>query len=109
MVLADLADPGSGDRLLAAVADLGITVDTVINNAGSGLTKEFADCDASEIGLQLRLNIDAVVDISRAFLPQLLTSGRGALVNVASLTSRFRAIGEPGCFDHGERCSELQR
>ena len=44
------------------------------------------DSSADDIDQQLHLNIDTVVGISRALLPALLDSARGALVNVASLT-----------------------
>lgn len=86
VLVADLAAEGVGDRLLAALEQRGLQVDTVINNAGLGMTKPFRDMSSEEIKGQLRVNVDAVVDITRALLPQLTARGRGALVNIASLT-----------------------
>ncbi len=83
----DLAQDDRGRRLREVVSDLGVRVDTVVNNAGAALAKNFADTTYEDVSLQLKLNVDAVVDISQAFLPQLLASGRGALINVASLTA----------------------
>ena len=85
-VLGHVAPDGAGHDLARLVATLGLTVDTVVNAAGAGRTEQFADSDAAVLHQQLALNVHAVVDVSHAFLPQLVRSGRGALVNVASLT-----------------------
>ncbi|MFD9700257.1 SDR family NAD(P)-dependent oxidoreductase [Lentzea sp. NPDC059081] len=79
----DLTGERSGQRL---AEQLDVAVDTVVNCAGVAHTKPFAELTEDEIHVQLRVNVDAVVDISHAFLPRLVGSGRGALVNVASLT-----------------------
>ncbi|WP_374947721.1 SDR family NAD(P)-dependent oxidoreductase [Agreia sp.] len=86
VVSVDLSLDHSGRRLRESVDALGVQVDTLVNCAGAGLTKPFAESTEEEILRQLRLNVDAVVDISRAFLPSLIQSGRGALINVGSLT-----------------------
>lgn len=85
----NLLEADAGVRLVDAVRDLGIAVDTVVNCAGAGRTVDFASSDLSDAQSQLRLNVEVVVEISHAFLPQLTASGRGALVNVASLTAYF--------------------
>lgn len=85
VVGADLSHPGSGTLLADAVADLGVSVDTLINNAGFGKTATFAQSSRDDVQAQLGLNVTAVVDITQSFLPQLLASDKGALVNVASL------------------------
>jgi short-subunit dehydrogenase len=86
VVPSDLAAHGAGQELAHRVASLGLTVDTVVNAAGIGRTEDFAGSPTDAVHQQLALNVDAVVDVSHAFLPQLVGSGRGALVNVASLT-----------------------
>ena len=82
----DLTTDGAGYDLARRVSSIGLTVDTVINAAGTGRTEPFATSDAAALHQQLALNVHAVVDVSHAFLPQLVSSGRGALVNIASLT-----------------------
>jgi short-subunit dehydrogenase len=83
----DLSAERAGYVLAEHLAGAGIAVDTVINCAGVGVTRSFGNCADEEIQRQLRVNINAAVDISHAFLPKLLESGKGALVNVASLTA----------------------
>ncbi|MFD4640122.1 SDR family NAD(P)-dependent oxidoreductase [Lentzea sp. NPDC058436] len=85
----DLTEDRSGRRLAERVG----RVDTVVNCAGVAKTGSFEDSTEDEIRLQLRVNVDAVVDISHAFLPRLKASGQGALVNVASLTAHLPVPG----------------
>ncbi|MGD8168846.1 SDR family NAD(P)-dependent oxidoreductase [Herbiconiux sp. P16] len=89
----DLAVPDAGGRLRAELADRGITVQTVINNAGFGTRGPFAEEDAAVLASEIQLNVAALVDVSRAFLPDLLAAAggpaSGALVNIAS-TAAFQ-------------------
>lgn len=83
----DLSEDRAGYRLADQLDATGLRVDTVINCAGIGVTGPFGDSTEEEIRRQLRVNIDATVEVSHAFLPQLIDSGTGALINVASLTA----------------------
>lgn len=83
----DLSAERAGYVLAEELAEAGIAIDTVINCAGVGVTRSFRHSTDEEIERQLRVNINATTDISHAFMPQLLEPGRGALVNVASLTA----------------------
>ncbi|WP_030891688.1 SDR family NAD(P)-dependent oxidoreductase [Streptomyces sp. NRRL S-1868] len=85
-VVFDLGDERGGWLLKQRLDGLGIRVDTVINSAGMGATKPFAESTAAEARAQLQIDATAVMEVSQAFLPDLLASGRGALVNVGSLT-----------------------
>ncbi|MFI9650754.1 SDR family NAD(P)-dependent oxidoreductase [Streptomyces sp. NPDC052040] len=80
----DLNGHGAAERLAAELAARGIAVDTLVNCAGVGTRGGFATEDAAAISRELQLNITALVELTRALLPQMLASGRGALVNVAS-------------------------
>ncbi|WP_182047600.1 SDR family NAD(P)-dependent oxidoreductase [Curtobacterium sp. ME26] len=82
----DLAQPGAAARLRVAVEEAGWKIDTLINCAGAGLTKAFAETTQAEIDMQVDLDIGAVLAVTRLFLPDVLASGRGAIVNVGSLT-----------------------
>jgi uncharacterized protein len=77
----DLGEPDAGPRLLAAASDLQVT--SLINNAGFGDQQPFADADLDRLVAQLRLNVEALVSVTHAFLPQL----SGVLLNVASNAS----------------------
>jgi short-subunit dehydrogenase len=87
VVAADLSAPGAAAGLVQTLTRQGLSVDTLVNNAGFGKTGLFSESSTRDLHEQLSLNIDAVVDLTQALLPQLLRSGHGALVNVASLTA----------------------
>jgi uncharacterized protein len=83
----DLSRPGAGIALADWLSDDGVHVDTLINNAGVGTHGDFVAQDPDAIETQVQLNVGAVVDLTRALLPQLLVSGHGALVNIASTSA----------------------
>nr|WP_199239253.1 SDR family oxidoreductase [Streptomyces sp. ICBB 8177] len=83
-IAADLARAGAGASLREELRARGLTVQTLINNAGFGSHGAFAEQDPEQISRMIQLNACAVADVSRAFLPQLVADGRGALVTVAS-------------------------
>lgn len=87
VIAADLAVPGAMAGVVATLAERGLRVDSLVNNAGLGKTAPFAESSIDDVHAQIGLNVAAVVDLTHALLPQLLASGRGALLNVASLTA----------------------
>jgi short-subunit dehydrogenase len=78
----DLANDAAS--LPGKVADLGFQVDVLVNNAGFGTHGRFADIDPARDAEQVRLNCEAVVTLTHAFLPGMLERGRGGVITVAS-------------------------
>ncbi|MCX4717550.1 SDR family NAD(P)-dependent oxidoreductase [Streptomyces virginiae] len=83
-IAADLARPGAAAALRADLDALGVPVHTLINNAGFGTHGPFADEDPTRVSEMIQLNVLAVTELTREFLPALTADGRGALVTVAS-------------------------
>ena len=86
----DLAQPGAASALADEVERGGFAVSTLINNAGFGLTGRFAALPAARQREMIDLNVAALVELSRIFLPTMLARGEGAILNVAS-TAAFQA------------------
>ncbi|WP_369777503.1 SDR family NAD(P)-dependent oxidoreductase [Streptomyces sp. R33] len=84
VIAMDLAVEGCGELLAAEVERRGITVSSVINNAGFGTYGPFHEEDPQRLRQEVGLDVMAVVDISRAFIGTLRRRGEGVLVNVAS-------------------------
>jgi uncharacterized protein len=80
----DLAAPDAAGRLRAGIRERGLRVDGLVNNAGFGTKGPFAEADPARAVEMVRLNAEAVVALSREFLPDLQRAGSGILVNVAS-------------------------
>jgi uncharacterized protein len=70
--------------LRARVDKLGASVDLLVNNAGFGLNGPFAELDGRRQAEEVRVNCEAVVTLTRAFLPDMLKRGRGGVIIVAS-------------------------
>jgi len=61
-----------------------ISVDFLINNAGFGAYGEFAEMPIDEILGQIGLNIIALTELTRLFLPSMIARRSGRIMNVAS-------------------------
>lgn len=82
---ADLGAAEGPDRLIAAVGEAGLVVDTLINNAGFGARGGVAELSAERQLGQIDLNCRALVALTHAVLPGMIARGQGAILNVASL------------------------
>jgi len=60
-------------------------VDLLVNNAGFGTGGPFARADVEAEASMLRVHLLAPVRLMRAALPSMVSRGRGAVINVASL------------------------
>jgi short-subunit dehydrogenase len=87
VIPADLSKKAPGKALAAQVAKRGMRVDLLINNAGFGTVGAFHKQEAARQQQMVALNAAAVVDLSYAFLPDMLDAGHGGIINVASLAA----------------------
>ncbi len=88
---ADLGRPGDRDRWAAELEDAGVDVEILVNNAGLGVFGEFAGSSRDRELQQLRVDVEAVVDLMSRYLPGMVARGRGAVINMAS-TSGFQPL-----------------
>ena len=59
-------------------------VDLLVNNAGFGLRGRFLELDPEREAEMVRVNCEAVVTLTHAFLPGMVERGRGGVITVAS-------------------------
>jgi short-subunit dehydrogenase len=59
-------------------------VDLLVNNAGFGLHGRFLESAEGRDAEMVRVNCEAVVILTRAFLPGMIERGRGGVITVAS-------------------------
>ena len=115
-IAADLGEEPARDAIEAELAELGLTVEVLVNNAGFGGFGPFADQDRERELAMLRLNVEAVVDLEARFLPAMVERGRGAVINIAS-TAAFQPIPDNATYaatkafvlSHGEAVHEELR
>ncbi len=82
IVDADLARPGSCERVLAAAGEAPIEI--LINNAGFGTYGPFAETPLERTEELLAVNVTALTRLTALVLPAMLGRGRGYIMNVAS-------------------------
>ena len=87
VIAADLSRPGVGTWLTEEAEHIGVTVTSVINNAGFATYGPFHEEDPERLRREIAVDVTAVVDVSRAFIGQLRTRGDGFLINVASMAA----------------------
>jgi short-subunit dehydrogenase len=88
-VALDLAAESAARGLFDQLQSEGVVVDVVVNNAGFGVFGEFAGMAEEEIRGQIELNVSALTQLTRLFLPGMLERRGGKIMNVAS-TAAFQ-------------------
>ena len=84
IVALDLAAPIAPKFLFDQLQSEKISVDILVNNAGFGVHGQFAEMPEAEILGQLDLNIRALTELTRLFLPPMIARRSGRVMNVAS-------------------------
>jgi uncharacterized protein len=84
IIAMDLSTPDAAERLTRELETRQLTIDVLINNAGSGDYGEFWTLEASKTAQMLHLNITTLTMLSRALLPGMVARKRGKIMNVAS-------------------------
>jgi short-subunit dehydrogenase len=87
----DLTEADAPARLERALAERGMVVDLLVNNAGLGHTGRFAEAPLPRILEIVDLDLRALVELTRRFLPGMLERGRGGIINVVS-TAAFQPV-----------------
>jgi uncharacterized protein len=88
---ADMTDPDGRDRVAAAIEEHGLAVEILVNNAGFGGHETFVGTPRERHIQMVRVNVEAVVDLSARYLPAMIERGRGAVINLAS-TAAFQPM-----------------
>ncbi|WP_106401083.1 SDR family NAD(P)-dependent oxidoreductase [Actinocorallia populi] len=84
VLVQDLAEPDAASRVADGLADRGLSVDLLVNNAGFGTCGRFEEISGARDHDQLMVNVVALVDLTHELLPGMLERGRGSIINVAS-------------------------
>src|ERR1035441_7762359 len=91
IVVADLNDTDAPQQIYESTEGAGIPVDILINNAGLGQFGAFATSPVEQELSQVRVNCEAVVRLSRLFVPRMVERRRGWVLVLAS-TASFQPI-----------------
>jgi short-subunit dehydrogenase len=91
VIAADLADEGGRDRLQQELGGRGRAVEVLVNNAGFGHQADFARSPRERMVEMVRVNVEAVVDLTSRFIGPMVDRGRGSVINISS-TAAFQPL-----------------
>ena len=87
--VADVAAEDSPERIISAARDRLGGLELLVNNAGVSWVGQFADMPAEELDRVISVNVRALMLLCRHAVPLLAGSGRGQIINVASLAAHL--------------------
>src|SRR5690606_26533015 len=84
----DVSNPDAVAALVDHVTGTLGPVDALINNAGIGIFKSFAEMTLDEWDRTFAVNVRSLYLVTRAVLPAMRAKGQGDIINVASLAGK---------------------
>jgi len=98
-VLADLADPGAPEAIVAEVAGLLGPIDILVNNAARGVYLPLENWSSAAVARLFQVNVFSPFALCRLVIPEMKRRRTGAIVNVSSIVAD-RPLGPPyGLFE----------
>jgi short-subunit dehydrogenase len=91
IVAADLNDPAAPQQIYDATEGAGLAVDILINNAGLGQFSAFYESPVDQELSQVRVNCEAMVRLTRLFVPCMVARRCGWIMILAS-TASFQPV-----------------
>ena len=105
----DVADPAAVDRSVAAVVQRAGKVDVLMNHAGLVIVRPFLETSDDDWHRTMQVNLMGMVHTSRAVLPHMLASGKGSIVNTASISGLTASALESAYCTSKGACIQLTR
>jgi short-subunit dehydrogenase len=96
VIACDVADADARAGLFDEVQRRGLTVDILVNNAGIGTMGPVKDASVPDEIAQVRVNVEAVIDLTTRAVQLMVPRGRGAILNVGSTAGFLPFPGQAG-------------
>ncbi len=85
VIAKDLEEPDAAQEIFDELQEAGIEIDILVNNAGHGSQGKWWEMSIDEDLSVMRLNVEAVLRLTKFFLPPMLRRNRGRILNTASM------------------------
>lgn len=96
VIACDVSDPDARAGLFDEVERRGLQADILVNNAGIGTMGAVKDADVAQEIAQIRVNVEAVIDLTTRAVQLMVPRGRGAILNVGSTAGFHPFPGQAG-------------
>jgi uncharacterized protein len=87
VVVCDLSDSGAAERLCVGLAERGIAIDALVNNAGFGVPGRYLESEWARHAAALQVMAVGLAELTHRILPGMIDRGYGRVINVASLAA----------------------
>jgi short-subunit dehydrogenase len=87
VLVADLTDDAGVAAVVGRLSDTERPVGVLVNNAGTGLLRNFEENDILEEKRHLKLHAETAMELTHAALQGMLARGSGRIINVASIAA----------------------
>lgn len=85
---ADVTDMDQRTRLVGETRERLGPVEILVNNAGAGLWRPFAELGEADWARNMKLNLWSTVALCRLVLPDMIARGWGRIVNIAAIAAK---------------------
>lgn len=85
VIAKDLSEHGVAGEISWELSTRGITVTSLINNAGFANYESFSDIPTDSLRAEIAVNVHALVELTHMFLPRFEERGNGFILNVSSI------------------------
>ena len=97
IIITDLSVLNSSNEVYQLIKEKNIVVDILINNAGFGVSGNFAESDIEKVTEMLLLNMITLTRLTKLFLKDMLNLNSGNIINIAS-TASFQPVPYMACY-----------
>jgi NAD(P)-dependent dehydrogenase (short-subunit alcohol dehydrogenase family) len=94
-VAGDVAEQATADRIVSQAVERFGRIDTLINNAGVFMAKPFTDYTAADYAAVVSVNLTGFFWLTQRAITQMLTRGRGHVVNITTTIVDYANSAEP--------------
>ncbi len=88
----DVSDPEAVGRIVGAAREAFGPIEILVNNAGYGQQKPFVDLTVEDFDRMIGVHLRGTFLCTSAVLPEMLSRGRGVIVNVASQLGQIGGV-----------------
>ena len=88
----DVSDPEAVGRIVGAAREAFGPIEILVNNAGYGQQKPFVDLTVEDFDRMIGVHLRGTFLCTSAVLPDMLSKGRGVIVNVASQLGQIGGV-----------------
>ncbi len=84
VIVMDLTEADAANKIFEKTEQLGLEINTLINNAGLGCHGPFAQRNLTSAQVMMQVNMNALVDLTHLYLQGMIHRKQGRILNVSS-------------------------